>query len=143
GTIYISAQPCSWTDDDPSVTFVSNVGSGPSVAIDSTTPNASVKTGFIRTIGPNCVGDAVRIIATGNRQTAGALTATVSVELSAKDGTSFLPNRLTSCVIWLHANDYNPATGFWPDRSGVENDGSQPDQTAYPTLETNFNGFKD
>jgi hypothetical protein len=143
GTISIQALPCSWTDDDPGASFVCSAGSGPPVVIDANTLSPDFKSGFMRTTGPNSVGEMVRIVALGQRVQGGAFNATVSVELSAKDGSSFVPTRLSSCILWLHADDYNPSTGNWPDRSGLGNDGSQGNSSARPTVESKFNGFKD
>jgi hypothetical protein len=143
GTISVAAQPRSFSDDDPGVTFACSAGAGPALILGSTIANGESRTGFMRTMGPNCVGDMVRIVALGNRLNTGTLNATISVDLSAKDGTSFLPNRLTSCFLWLHADDYDPTTGSWPDRSGSENHASQSSSSNRPTLETSFNGFKD
>jgi hypothetical protein len=143
GTISIRALPCSYSPDDPGVTFVASAGAGPAVILDANVSSPNVKTGFLRTMGPNCVGDMIRIVALGNKTSANALNATISVELSAKDGTSCMPTRLASCVLWLHADDYNPLTGDWPDRSGAENHGSQLPAGSRPTKETNFNGFTD
>lgn len=146
GWISIAAVPCSVTEDDPGTTLVAPANSGPAVLLDSTTGSPDMKTRFMRTMGPNCVGDMVRIVASAQRLLAGSLTATVSVEISAKDGTSFMPTLLTNCIVWLHADDYNPSDGSWPDRSGADNHGFAPrfaPLSAHPTLETNFNGLSD
>ena len=143
GTISVVAQPRSWSEDDPSVAFICRAGPGLPVILNRDTLTSDVQTGFMRTMGPNCVGSMVRIVALGNRTSTGALNATISVDLSAKDGTSFLPTRLSSCRLWLHADDYNPLTGDWPDRSGAENHASQATQSARPIRETKFNGFND
>lgn len=141
GRITVLALPQSVTSEEPGLMFVSSTAAGPAVAIDATTASPGFKTGFLRTTGQNCVGKTVRIIARGSRTAAGAMDATISVELSAKNGTSFQPTRLPSCMLWLHADDYDPTTGSWPDRSGLGNDGSQTTPSARPTLESKFNGF--
>lgn len=143
GTISIMAVPQLWTPEDPGLALVSTVPAGPPVVINGNTPSSTYCPRFLRTVGSNCVGPMTRVVARGSRTAAGALSATVSVDITAKAGTTFLPTHLPNCISWIHADEYDPITGAWPDRTGLGNDGAQTVVGRRPTLETaTFNGLR-
>ena len=85
GTIRITAQPQSWSGEDPGVTFVDTSALLPFlVVIDSNTPSPGYLSKGIQMFGVPAMTAMTRIVAKAERVAAGAMTATVSVDLAAK-----------------------------------------------------------
>jgi hypothetical protein len=87
GSITLSVLMQSWTAEDPSVVFLGTLAQPADIVINSSSPLAP----YYATISLPMTGDIdcmtamARIIARGSRSNAGALTATFSIEFSAKD----------------------------------------------------------
>ena len=90
GTINIWATPESRSAEDPGLTFL-YTSVTPGTLIDGSKPSPTYLTkalaGFNAGFGGVInFGDMLRVMATGSRVAAGAITATISVNISGKDG---------------------------------------------------------
>lgn len=83
GSISILAIPQSWTEEDPGVSFLSTSTFG--VVIDGTTPAPAYLNSSLMMLGNGCMSAMARIVARGTKTGAGALSASVSVELAVTD----------------------------------------------------------
>lgn len=84
GTISILAIPESWSEEDPTISFLSSSSYG--VTIDNTTPSPAYLNTNLLMLGSDCVGTMARIVARGSKTSAGSQSANIVVELAVTDG---------------------------------------------------------
>jgi hypothetical protein len=86
GAIFVRASPQSFSREEPGTIFVDTTSIAAEIAIDSTTTQPALLLAPINVTGTtNCMSDLAYIHVSGTRSAAGPITATISVEISAKD----------------------------------------------------------
>jgi len=86
GEIRVRASPQSCSAEEPGTIFVDTASIAAEIVIDSTTPQPAFLLSPINVLGTvNCMSDLAYIHVQGSRLDAGSISATMSVEISAKD----------------------------------------------------------